>query len=144
MVPVYYFDDELKICPVKNFLSKYSPSVSDSDKLINKKVKFLTKIDKVILHTADNNGIAGGLFSSPVKGYDFSELRIKEGDNLVRIFYFCNCDEKLVLLNALEKPEHYEKGRKNKIEKLILEQLEITEIYRTKFLNNPQNYENYE
>lgn len=144
MVPVYYYDENLLVCPVKNFLKKYYPSNTDSNKIKDQKLKMLAKIDEVISHTADNNGIAGGLFSSTVKGYNFSELRIKFGDNLVRIFYFCYCNEKMVLLNALEKPVLYQKGSQKKIEKFIHEQLEVTKEYKNKFLINPQNYEKYE
>ncbi|MFH1712827.1 MAG: hypothetical protein ABH896_01385, partial [Candidatus Jacksonbacteria bacterium] len=60
-----------------------------------------------------------------------------------RILYFCYHQEKLVLLNAFQKPALYTKGAKKRVEKEIQKILEQTNKYYNDFINNPQNYEEY-
>ena len=143
MRPIYYRDKELKACPVKVFLSKYAYNKSDPIKIRDQKLKILAEIDNAILCAADNNGIIGGLYTKPLTGYGISEIRIKHSDDLIRIYYFCFMKDKLVLLNACEKPDGYEKGKKKKIDKFIKEQQQLANKYKLIFLNNPKSYEEY-
>jgi hypothetical protein len=128
-------------CPIDDYFKKYN--VYENDKLQQKKLKTFAKIEWVIKAAANNKGIVGGQFSAPVAGYDFQEFRIKEGDNLVRILYFCYFRDKLVLLDGFDKPDRYEKGKKKRIEKMIDEKYNQAQKYYEDFLKNPQNYEKY-
>jgi len=139
---IYYYDAERKLAPVKQFLSKYAISSNDKPNLQEHKLKMLALIDEVIKKAADNKGIVGGNFSELLTGH-FQAFRIKDGSILNRIFYFCYHLEKLVLLNALDKPEKYEKGLKKKVDKKYEEVLIQTEEYYRKFINNPKSYEEY-
>ena len=86
----------------------------------------------------------GGEFTSHLKGdYDFQEIRVKEGDNLVRVLYFCYHQEKLVLLNAFEKPSQYQKNKKKVIDKMIKDELNKAKEFYKAFISNPELYEKY-
>ena len=122
------------VVPIKDFFQQYAYS---------EKIKELARIRAVIKITAERGGIAGGQYSSPLQDYDFQEMKIKEGENLVRILYFCYHEEKLVLLNALKKPNLYEKAKKNRVKKIIAKTHEETQLYYEDFINNPTNYEKF-
>ena len=70
-------------------------------------------------------------------------MRIKDGSNLIRILYFGYMRDKLILLNAFEKPEKYDKKLKKQIESKIANILNQTKIYYENFINNNKNYEKY-
>lgn len=139
---VYYYDKQLHIVPVKEFLSKYSLKAVDSKKQELHKVKVLAFIDQTIKFIAENKGRPIPPTARALKGHKFHEMRIKDGSNLIRILYFIYYHEKLVLLNAFEKPDFYDKGVKKKINKEIEKILEQTEEYYKNFINN-QTYEEY-
>lgn len=141
---VYYFNKKLNTSPVKEFLLKYFIQPSDGQKRKGHKVKVLAFIDQTIKFTAENKGHPWPPTSSTVRGYPFLEIRVKDGSNLIRIFYFCLRQRRLVLLNALEKPDFYEKKLKKKIEKEISRILEETKLYYEDYMkNNEENYEEY-
>jgi len=140
---VYYKDTDSNAVPVKQFLSKYLNSLHDTNKQKEHKVKMMAKINEVFSIAANNNGIVGGQFSEPLKNCKFQAFRISDGDILNRIFYFCYYREKIVLLNAFEKPDSYDKGLKKKVEKEYIKSLEQTNIYYNKFIRNPKKYEKY-
>lgn len=141
---IYYYNTNLQTAPAKQFLSKYDIKSSDNQKQKNHKDNMVLLIDGVIRKAAENKGIVGGLFSKPLKGMPFQEFRIKDSDNLNRIFYFCYHQDMLVLLNGFDKPdikgERKKKRKVNKEEKKILAQ---TKEYYNDFINNPNNYEEY-
>jgi hypothetical protein len=139
---VYYFNKEKNISPVKDFLFKYDIKKDDSEKTVNHKIKVLAFIDQAIKFITENNGKPIPPIAKTIKGCKFHELRVRDGGNLIRIFYFVYIREKIVLLNALEKPENYEKGQKKKIDKRIKEAIEITGKYYKNYLTN-QTYEEY-
>lgn len=69
-------------------------------------------------------------------------MRIKDSSNLIRILYFCYCQETLVLLHVFEKPDYYDKGKKRKVEKEIY--LALEQAYRNyQDYTKHQHYETY-
>ena len=140
---VYYYSNDFKFAPVKQFLSKYSLKSSDTEKQRNHKIKILAFIDQTIKFIVENKGRPVPPIAKSIKGYKFHEMRIKDESKLIRILYFCYHQEKLVLLNAFEKPTLYEKVLKRKINKEITKILEQTKMYYQNFIENNQNYEEY-
>jgi phage-related protein len=132
-------------CPVKEYLSSRYGIGEDKDSAQAQfnKVKRLAKIDSVIMLAADKRGVPGGNFSSSLIGCDFQELRITEGNELVRILYFAYKKEILVLLNVYDKPDLYEKAGKNEVNKRIEQMHQQTKIYYEDFLQNSNHYEKY-
>ena len=51
--------------------------------------------------------------------------------------------QQIVLLNAFEKPNDYEKGLKKKVDRQYEKILIQTQGYYKEFINNPKNYEEY-
>jgi len=141
MKAVYYLDRQLMYCPVKKYFEQYAIKERDTLKLKNKKLSLLNIIDRKIKYVIDNNGKPTPPISFPLdKMYDFFEIKHRKDQNIViRIFYF-RYDDKIILLNALEKPDDYDTEKeKRKISK----QLEATKEFQNKFINNPQSYEEY-
>ena len=142
MKVIYYYNSNLRISPVKQFLFKYDFNSSDNEKQTNHKIEILAFIDQAIQFIAENKAKPIPPIAKTIRGYKFHEIRVKDGSSLIRIFYFCYYQEKLILLNVLEKPNLYEKGVKKKIDKKIINILEQTKEYYKDFINN-QNYEKY-
>ena len=142
MKVIYYYNLSLRISPVKQFLLKYNLTSNDTEKQTNHKIKTLAFIDQTIQFIVENKAKPIPPIAKSIRGYNFHEIRVKDGSNLIRIFYFCYHQEKLVLLNVFEKPDLYEKGLKKKIDKKIIKILEQTKEYYQDFINN-QNYEEY-
>ena len=72
---------------------------SDNKLLTNHKIKILAFIDQAIQFIAENKARPVPPIAKTIKGYKFHEIRVKDGSSLIRIFYFCYHQEKLVLLN---------------------------------------------
>ncbi|KKS53874.1 MAG: hypothetical protein A2445_04530 [Candidatus Jacksonbacteria bacterium RIFOXYC2_FULL_44_29] len=140
---VYYYNVHLKYAPVKAFLTKYAIKSTDTVKVKEKKIKVLAFIDQAIQFIREHKGKPIPPIAKTIRGYSFHELRIKEGDQLIRILYFAYHQEQLVLLNAFEKPELYLKGAKKKIEREIQKILELTDLYYQDFITNPKHYAEY-
>lgn len=140
MQVVYYKDDDSKNCPVKVYLSQYVLSPQEKAKFRNKKMKLLTDIDNRIKLILQEDARPVPPISEPLHDYSFSEIKArKNSKTLIRIFYFRHAD-KMVLLNAIEKPENYDTSKERK---RIDRELNITDVYRCKFIKNPNNYEEY-
>ncbi len=141
MKPAYYFDEILGYCPVKKYLEQYAPKEKDKQKQRDKKLRLLAAIDEKINYVVDHEGKPTPPISCSLdKEYSYFEIKHRKNNNLlIRIFYFRHID-KIVLLNALEKPDNYDTAKENrKIDK----QLQITQEYQNNFTNNPQLYEEY-
>jgi len=141
MKAVYYLDRHLVYCPVKKYFEQYAVSKKDTQKQKDKKIKLLKNIDEKIKYVIYNNGIPTPPISFPLdKMYHFFEIKHrKDQDVVIRIFYFRHND-KIVLLNVLEKPDNYDNEKENR---KINKQLEITKVFQNRFINNPQSYEEY-
>ena len=98
----YYYNSNLQISPVKQFLFIYNLKSEDTEKQKNYKVKTLAFIDQVIQFIAENKARPVPPIAKTIRGYKFHEIRVKDGSSLIRIFYFCYHQENLVLLNAFE------------------------------------------
>ena len=130
------------ISPVKKFLLKYNIDKNDSEKIINHKIKILAYIDQSIKFIAENKAKPILPIAKTIKNHKFHEIRVKDGSNLIRIFYFGYFQKKLVLLHGIEKPEKYDKKLKKKIDKKIQNALKLANEYYKDFINN-QKYEEY-
>ncbi len=141
MEVVYYKDEALKCCPVRKYLDQYKQNDNDKPKERNRKYKVLAEINGKIQHVLQNNGNPVPPLIKKLSGYDYFEIRSKKNqDVLIRVFYFRH-EEKIVLLNALEKPDNYSGDREDrKIER----ELKVTQDYLNKFKLNPKLYEKYE
>jgi len=138
MKAVYYFDIKKSIAPAKEFFTQYGLNLSKDHK-----DSVMAQIRARINFTLGRNGQAVPPIAKTLRNYSFFEIMCQDGKTLIRIFYFCHNEEKLVLLNALSKPARYEKGQKKRIVKIIDKELNITEQYRQNFIQNPNHYEVY-
>lgn len=141
MEPVYYRDTSSGCCPVKKYLKQYIKNDTDKPKEKNRKDKVLAELNIRIQFVLQNNGMPAPPLIKKLSGYDYFEIRSKKNQNiLIRIFYFRHRD-KIVLLNALEKPENYTGEREDR---KIKKELDITQTYLNKFKINPNLYEKYD
>lgn len=138
MRAVYYYDDELKYCPVKKYLAQFHLTASDKSK---HKTDQLLRINSKISFVLAHQGVPVPPVSYPLdKNYDYFEIKDRKNENiLIRVFYF-RYQDLIVLLNVLEKPAHYDSSKeKRKIDKC----LDKTQIFYQKFKANPYLYEEY-
>lgn len=144
---VVYYRTKAGQAPAKRYLSQWNKKPKDDEETLNKKVKKFAKIDGMIKLAAERKGMLGSKLSAHLRGYSFQELRISgvlEGEELVRVLYFCYKGNQLVLLNAYDKPDFYEGAQKKKIEKEIEKIHKKTQTYYDDFIKNSNNYEKYE
>jgi phage-related protein len=141
MEVVYYYDEMLKISPVKKYFEKYLIYLNDSDFEIRKKQRVLSDIDAKINYIKNQNGLPIPPIAKPLHGYNFFEiLSTKDSKILIRILYF-RYNDKMVLLHCFEKPFYYKsKKEKNNVKK----QNDIAQINLNIFKLKPYNYEKYE
>jgi hypothetical protein len=137
MEVVYYYDTSLGYCPVKKYFKKMKAEFTDEEKADRKVVEIYGKIS----HIAQNNGILNAGWVKPLQGYSFFEIRSrKDSKLLIRVTYFCH-QKKMVLLDAFEKPDNYNTQKeKNRVDG----EFKKSELYKNKFINNPNLYEQYE
>jgi hypothetical protein len=141
MEVVYFYDKDLKYCPVKEYLKQYLPTNKDKENIIQRKQKILADIDAKIGHVRENRGRPAPPISKPLHGYScFEILNPKDAKTVIRILYFRHQD-KVVLLHAFEKPANYDTERERK---KVDKQNQIGEKYLNIFKSNPKNYEKYE
>jgi len=113
----------LNIIYYVNSQNKDSPIKKDSIK---------AKIKALIIHVAQNNGQTSYMVAKNIRGYHFSEIRIKFSKNLYRILYFIWQDDNLILLHIFLKKE----GQKTPEKELI----EAENRYKD-FIKNTKFYE---
>jgi phage-related protein len=137
---VYYYDNDLKFSPVKEYFFNFLLNKNDPDCTIKRKQKILADIDAKINFIKDNQGRPVPPISKPLRGYSFFEiLNPKDFRTVIRILYFKHQD-KIVLLHIFEKPSNYSTSKhKREIEK----QNKIANKYLNIFKNNPKSYEKY-
>ncbi len=138
---VYFYDKELKNCPVKEYLKQYRENQGDKESVVKRKQKLLANIDAKIQYVKDNEGRPTPPISKPLHGYScFEILNPKDAITVIRILYF-RYQEKIVLLYAFEKPFNY---NTDKEKKMVDKQNKIGERYLNIFKLEPKNYEKYE
>lgn len=139
---VYYFDKVSGFSPVKKYFEQYIITGKNSAKKRDYNLNIIVSIIAKINHIRKEcDGKPVPPIAYPLKGYKFFEIKQRKNENiLIRILYFCH-DNRMVLLNAFEKPEHYKTEKeKRKIKKYLNE----TDEYYNNFILNPNNYEKYE
>ncbi|HBI97151.1 MAG: hypothetical protein US83_C0007G0049 [Candidatus Falkowbacteria bacterium GW2011_GWC2_38_22] len=97
---IYYVESGTNNIPVKTYLDAIK---KDSDK---------AKVMANIFYVSEKDGKAGNFISKNMRGYDFSEIRVKISKNLHRIIYCIWQDDYLVLLHAFSKKEGEETPKK--------------------------------
>ena len=140
MEVVYFYDENIKQCPVKEYFKKYLITKTDKENINKRKQKILADIDSKIDYIKENNGKPCPPISKPLHGYScFEILNPKDEKNVIRILYF-RYQNKMVLLHAFEKLAicHTNKDKKevNKQNKIAEKNLNIFKI-------KPENYEKY-
>lgn len=140
MEVVYYLDGDLNICPVRKYLKCFFPNKSDSPKTKDRKNSIIATIDQKIQFVKENPGRQAS-FLSKLHDHNFIEIKNGKDENtVIRILYFIH-NNKIVLLNAFEKPNKYDTHKaKKEVEKNYL----ITDVYVKKFKESPNSYETYE
>ncbi len=135
----YAFEDQKKELesPFLEYLKKYKIKEEDSVKVKNKKLKQVENIEARLKHIVDNKG----KYDLPplvekYKNREIGILKIKEGKTLIRIAFFTVINDKIILLDAFEKPSLYEKNQKKKIDRMIERFLDKAEIYKQDYLKN--------
>lgn len=141
MRAVYYYDSQLKHCPVKKYLAQFHSSPRLRSKQRNKNIKQLLAINSKINIVIAHQGMPVPPISYPLdRTYDYFEIKHRKNENiLIRIFYF-RYHDLIVLLNVLEKPANYDSGKDRR---RISKCLEETQIFYQKFIANPYLYEEY-
>ena len=103
---VYYYDPNLKSSPVKRYLNQFDLGVA-------KDLALLAAIDSKIIFLSCQKSHPHPPISKPLHDYNFFEIRHRKNKNiLIRVIYFC-CDERMILLNAFEKPDNYDSQKIN-------------------------------
>ena len=115
---IYYVDSRTEISPIREDIENI------------KKESIKAKIRANIIHVAQNNGRTSYLVIKNIRGYNFSEIRVKFSKDLYRILYFIWQSEKLVLLHMFIKKE----GSKTPVKELNKAQNKYNDfIYNIKF-----------
>jgi len=108
MEVVYYFDNDLNLCPVKKYLEL-------KDLNPDRKLRILAELDQKIEYVRQNDGRPMPPISEPLHNYSFFEIKTRKDRNIViRVLYF-RYKSQIVLLNAFEKPDNYNTTKEKKI-----------------------------
>lgn len=138
---VYFYHQDISVCPVKEYLSQYLLAPKDKEFLIKRKAKILADIDAKISYIGANGGRPRPPFAKPLRSYScFEILNSKDTNTVIRILYFTH-QNKMILLHAFEKPANYSTERERK---RVEKQNKLGEKYLNIFKLNPNNYEKYE
>ncbi len=142
MEVVYYFDKESEICPVKKYLEQYITTDKDSPKKKDYNLSIFANINDKIEHIASVcDGRPERPIAKPLKGYPFFEITNRKNKNTVIRLLFFRHNNKMILLNAFDKPDNYKTSAE---ERKIKRNLDKTNEYFNIFIKNPKNYEKYE
>ena len=122
--------------PLLKYLQKYVISEKDNVQKIEKKHKRLANIEMHLKYLRNNKG----KFNIPplvqkYTGFNIGILKIKEGKILIRISFFVYQD-KIIILDVIEKPKLYEKAKKKLVDKIIYKFLNKSEKYKQDCLKN--------
>lgn len=140
MYPVYYYDKDTGTCPVRENFAQYTPTPENKPELATKKKRVLAGIVSKIKFVAERNNNGVGKLAVHLQGYSFSEVKSrKDEDTLIRIMFF-RYEDKMVLLDVIEKPDSYntEKERSS-----IKRHLDKVEQYQKRFISDPKSYEEF-
>jgi len=90
---IYYVNPETGEIPVRKYIENI------------KKTSTQAKVKVNIFYVAEKNGLAGNFVTKNIRGYNFSEIRIKISKDLYRIIYCIWKSDYLVLLHIFSKKE---------------------------------------
>jgi len=122
--------------PFLEYLEKYAIQDRDSNKKKVLKLKQLANIQSHLEHLISNKGKYDlPPLAQKYKNRNIGILKIKESSKLVRIAFFTKQGSKIILLNAIDKPKLYEKGKKQQVDKMIENFLDQAEEYKNNYLN---------
>ena len=117
--------------PFLEYLEKYAIQDRDSDKIRNLKLKQSANIEAHLKYLLEHKGSYDlPPLAQKYKNTHIGILKIKESSNLVRIAYFTKQGNDIILLDAMDKPKLYEKGQKQKVDKMIQRFLDKSEEFR--------------
>lgn len=134
---VFYYKKQEKFCPALRYFTK---KIEKSELKKERKESILTDIDNKIMHAKSVNGRPDGGILKPIKGYSLIEIKSEKNESTqIRILY-ATYQDKLILLDAFEKPRNYKLKGQRKVE----ERYDIAERYYKDFKNNPKSYKKYE
>jgi hypothetical protein len=138
--PSLFCYEEQEIVPFLEYMEKYKPDPDDSPKEKNKKTKNVQEIKARLRYLVDEKG------SYHVPPYiekyinrEIGILKIKLGRTLVRIAFYTHLTEefnRIILLNAFEKPSSYEKVKKRRVDAQIQNALNEAENFRDNYLKS--------
>lgn len=89
----YYYSSQTGKAPVRESIRRI------------KKTSTRYKLNSNIYYVAGRNGKAGNFVTKTIRGFKFSEIRVKISKDLYRILYFIWQDDYLVLLHMFVKKE---------------------------------------
>jgi hypothetical protein len=123
--------------PFLDYLKKYAISDQDSEKKRHLKLKQLANLESHLLYLSDHQGRYDlPPVAQKYKNHSIGILKIKESAQLVRIAFFARTGDKIILLNAIDKPKLYEKGKKLQVDKMIEKFLDQAEAHKEDYLSN--------
>lgn len=137
-------DQELKSPFLEYLQQKYAPPENESDNDREKRVNKIINVRERIKHIIERKGI---YYIPPlVKSYncrtigginEIGILKIKEGEILVRIGFVTFRDkQEIIIFDAFDKPDLYEKAKKREVEKAEKMFVENIVDYITDYLKN--------
>jgi len=94
----------LKIIYYVDSASGKSPIREDINNI--KKDSVRAKVRASIMYVAENDGKAASIITKNIRGYHFSEVKVKFSKDLYRILYFVWQNDKMVLLHMFVKKEN--------------------------------------
>lgn len=133
---IYYFDDDLKLCPVKKYLECFVSDKSDGNNAKERKQRILATIDEKIQYVKENPNRQAS-FLGTLHGHNFIEIKTSKDERTTIRILFIRDDFKIVLLNAFEKPNKYHTAKAKR---------EVERHYNTtdSYLKQYKKYKTYE
>jgi hypothetical protein len=123
--------------PFFEYLEKYAILPQDTVLQREKKRKQVANIYTHLQYLADHKG---SYYLPPIieayKQRKVGMVKINEANCLIRIAFFTTQD-KIIVLDVLEKPKRYEKAKKQQVDKAIQEFLDKTEHYMRDYQSHP-------
>ena len=123
--------------PFLEYLEKYMLKENDSKNGRALKLKHLANVESHLKYLIEHDGSYDlPPMAQKYRDRNFGILKIKESSKLIRLAFFTKKGSQIILLNAIDKPKLYEKGKKQKVDKMIEKFLDEAEDYMNGFLKN--------
>lgn len=117
--------------PFMDYLEKYAIRERDSEKRKRHKAKQVMNLKAHLEFLVDcEGGYNRPPFIQKYHGRSVGILKMSESENLVRIAFFVKKGSAVILLDAMDKPKLYEKGKKAQVDKGIDRFLDRVERYK--------------